>query len=537
MEQKEAGEIVNNYINRIYSFVKKRVSNEADVQDISQEIAFKLYKSLCIKDVINVDGFVWTVARNTLVNFYRENGRFKMNVSIDDNEVKTSDGGKDIIDSMIEKENYHRIRKEIAYLSKIQRQILIMYYYEEKKQKEIASILNLPVGTVKWHLSVAKNELKRGMAKMRNINDLKFSPIKFAKVRYDGYTGTMGNPIKYVRSALSQNILYTIKDSARTIEEIADIMNVSPVYVESEIEFLEEHQLVIRDKNKYICNIIIEETNGENEVNIIKKCYRKIAEELSAKLFDEIVNNNYLNSPDILGPKDDNFRMWGLLIYLIATANVDSIKKTITFEQAATIRPDGGCNIITASVDSESEKEILNITEEFCGPCWNEDELLKLWLVDSKWSDKRVTEYYGGPNIQRDLKLIGRFISGDILSVDEYTYLLEKGYIIKQDGVYELGVVAIKSGEIREKLEKMAYNIKNEVIEKNLNLIREYQALLEPDNMPKNVKIQREYINQYLFSSDAFFCVFSMEYLIESGRLKIVEDKYKKAVGQIVILK
>ena len=259
--------------------------------------------------------------------------------------------------------------------------------------------------------------------------------------------------------------------------------------------------------------------------------------DLVAKLFDEIVNNNYLNSPDILGPKDDNFRMWGLLIYLIATANVDSIKKTITFEQAATIRPDGGCNIITASVDSESEKEILNITEEFCGPCWNEDELLKLWLVDSKWSDKRVTEYYGGPNIQRDLKLIGRFISGDILSVDEYTYLLEKGYIIKQDGVYELGVVAIKSGEIREKLEKMAYNIKNEVIEKNLNLIREYQALLEPDNMPKNVKIQREYINQYLFSSDAFFCVFSMEYLIESGRLKIVEDKYKKAVGQIVILK
>ena len=58
MEQKEAGEIVNNYIHRRYSFAKKRVSNEADVQDISQEIAFKLYKSLCIKDVINVDGFV-----------------------------------------------------------------------------------------------------------------------------------------------------------------------------------------------------------------------------------------------------------------------------------------------------------------------------------------------------------------------------------------------------------------------------------------------------------------------------------------------
>ena len=57
-------------------------------------------------------------------------------------------------------------------------------------------------------------------------------------------------------------------------------------------------------------------------------------------------------------------------IYLIATANVDSIK-TITFEQAATIRPDGGCNIITA-VLIQRVKKILNITEEFCGPCWNE---------------------------------------------------------------------------------------------------------------------------------------------------------------------
>ena len=97
-----------------------------------------------------------------------------MNVSIEDNELDINDGSSALVDQMIEKENYHRIRKEIAYLSKIQRQILIMYYYEEKKQSEIASILNIPVGTVKWHLGVARDELKRGMAKMRNINDLKF---------------------------------------------------------------------------------------------------------------------------------------------------------------------------------------------------------------------------------------------------------------------------------------------------------------------------------------------------------------------------
>ena len=537
MEQNNANEIVNEYITRIYSFVKKRVSNEADAQDIAQEIALKLYKSLCIKEVVNVEGFVWTVARNTLSNFYRDNSRFKMNVSIEDNELDINDGSSALVDQMIEKENYHRIRKEIAYLSKIQRQILIMYYYEEKKQSEIASILNIPVGTVKWHLGIARDELKRGMAKMRNINDLKFNPISFCKVGYSGYTGSMGDPVKYIRSALSQNIIYAIKNTARTVEEIAEIMNVSPVYVESEIEFLEENQLVIKEKNKYICNIVIEEIEDSSQIGIIKRCYGKVAGEIATRLFDEIKKNNYLNSPDILGPNDDNFRMWALIIYLIATADTENIEKPITFEQAATIRPDGGCNIITAGVDSQWSKEILENSDGFCGPCWNDNDELTLWLVDSKWSDKRVTEYYGGPNIERDLKLIGRFIKGDTLSVDEYTFLLEKGYITKKNGVYELGIVAIQPGETKEKLEELAHKIKNEVLNENTNIINEYKASLGTDNMPKNVRIQREFMNQYLFSQDGFLCIFSAEALLESDRLKIVDEEMKKAVGQIVIMK
>ena len=157
--------------------------------------------------------------------------------------------------------------------------------------------------------------------------------------------------------------------------------------------------------------------------------------------------------------------------------------------------------------------------------------------MDSKWSDKRVTEYYGGPNIERDLKLIGRFIKGDTLSVDEYTFLLEKGYITKKNGVYELGIVAIQPGETKEKLEELAHKIKNEVLNENTNIINEYKASLGTDNMPKNVRIQREFMNQYLFSQDGFLCIFSAEALLESDQLKIVDEEMKKAVGQIVIMK
>ena len=489
---------------------------------------------MCIKDVVNVEAFVWTVARNTLANYYRDNNRFKMNVSIEDNELDIYSDDKVILDQMIEKEDFHRIRREIAYLSKTRRQILIMYYYEEKKQKEIAEILNIPVGTVKWHLGVAKDELKKGMVKMRNINDLKFNPIRFVKVGFSGWVGSIGAPIKFLRSALSQNIVFCIKDSYRTIEEIADIMNVSPVFVESEIEFLEEYQIIIRDKDKYISNIVIEEAG---DIEITKLCYSKISKEISSRLYDEIVANNYQNNPDILGPKDDNFRMWVLMMYLLGSADSNFIEKSITFDQAATIRADGGCNIIVACVDSENAKEMNAITEGHCGPCWNENDNIILWLTDGKWSDKRVTEFYGGANIQRDLKLIERFIKGESFSIDEYTFMLEKGYIVKNNGAYELGIVVIKSEELKEKLLSLASKIKNEVIANNMDLIMKYQRQLSSDNMPKNVRIQQDFLNQYIFTSDGLLLVFAAQALIDSERLSVVSDTQKKAVGQIVIVK
>lgn len=536
MEYNSANEIVNQYLNRIFGFVKKRVANESDVEDITQEISIKLYKALCVKEVSNVEGFVWTVARNTLANFYRDSSRIKMNISIEENELDIEDKSGNMLEHMIERENYHRIRKEIAYLSKIQRQVLIMYYYEEKKQSEIASVLNIPLGTVKWHLNVAKDELKKGMRKMRNIRDLKFNPIEFSQVGFSGGTGSMGNPNKFVRSALSQNIIYCIKDEYRTVEEIADTLNVSPVYVESEIEFLENYQLVLKDKSKYISNIVIEEMNDYAELEFMQTAYSTIAEKITSKLYDEIIKNNYQNSPDILGPKDDNFRMWALMLYLIATSDTDCIEKPITFEQAATIRADGGHNIIIAAVDSEVGRKSLEVLEGHCGPCWNNNGNLTLWLVDGKWSEKRVTEFYGGVNIERDLKLLNRFIKGESLSVDEYTFMLEKGYIVRSNGIYELGVVALLPGETKEKLLSLAHKIKNDILSENMELVHGLMKQMSSTKMPKNVKIQRDFLNQQVFSSDGYLLVFAEEALMNSGRLQEVDACKKKSVGQIVIM-
>jgi RNA polymerase sigma-70 factor (ECF subfamily) len=41
-----------------------------------------------------------------------------------------------------------------------QREVVVLFYYEEMPQKEIAAILNIPVGTVKSRLSLGLKHLR-----------------------------------------------------------------------------------------------------------------------------------------------------------------------------------------------------------------------------------------------------------------------------------------------------------------------------------------------------------------------------------------
>ena len=97
---------------------------------------------------------------------------------------------------------------------------------------------------------------------MRNASELKFNPIKFHSYGMNGSIGTKSLE-EFFRSPLSQNICYCVRNTAKTINEIADDLGVSPVYVEAEAEFLEEYGFLQEEKEKYIANFIIWEPTAE----------------------------------------------------------------------------------------------------------------------------------------------------------------------------------------------------------------------------------------------------------------------------------
>lgn len=112
----------------------------------------------------------------------------------------------------------------------------------------------------------------------RNYGDLKFNPIRLTRICYNGSTGTKGSNANFFRSALSQNIAYTVRKSYQSINEIAYALGVSPVYVESETEFLYDYGFLLKkgDKCKTFTlekEIRDQDFDGLGEREVLNKVY------------------------------------------------------------------------------------------------------------------------------------------------------------------------------------------------------------------------------------------------------------------------
>lgn len=67
MNRQEAEIIITEYLKPIFGFALKRCKNEQDAEDLSQEIVFRAFRALLIKDDIEDAGkFIWAIAHNKI---------------------------------------------------------------------------------------------------------------------------------------------------------------------------------------------------------------------------------------------------------------------------------------------------------------------------------------------------------------------------------------------------------------------------------------------------------------------------------------
>ena len=541
VNRQDAEKFITEYLKPIFGFALKRCKNAEDAEDLSQEIVLKAYRALLIKDDIgDVGKFIWTIAHNALSNYYRDTSKAVIGVPIDDvAEIvvapDTFSYEDDDADSIL------RLQSEIAYLSKLQRRIVIAYYFENRKQSDIAKELNIPIGTVKWHLFESKKELKRGMKTMRKTSELKFNPIKFSSYSVAGSVGTK-SPDEFLRSALAQNICYCVRNEAKGINEIADDLGVSPVYIESEVEVLEEYGFLQAQNDKYIVNFIISEPTIEL-LTIQDNMYKRVTDLFANELYDELTLSGILDDPDIFcGHKDPNFVLWSLIPYIAACSGESLIDESISFEEVATIRPDGAHNIYHTSV---GPTEIILPDDyvymrNWCGPMWNSDNKHKFWQIDSEWSDhKNSNKLIYTDEVKRILSLYDRELLGERLSKDEYAWLAERGYV-KTNGKYDeqfesvWQIVILANKEIQDKLLAVGERIKAKYL-KNFNILKAPYVEAVLNSVPVHLRKVQAFELQYVFHSDGLFVLHCIATLLKNGKLKEPTEEQKKSLTTLIV--
>lgn len=549
MTRNEADKVIEASLPSIYGFCLKRCKTPHDAEDLAQEIALRFYKSLVLRDdIADTTAFLWTIAHNLLSNYYRDAGRFSIGVPIEDISETLCCLSPEPIDGIIAHETEIRLKGEIAYLSKLQRKIVIAYYFENKKLQAIADEIGIPLGTVKWHLFEAKKELKRGMKIMRKTDDLKFNPISFDSIGLSGYPGDKGSTANFFRSSLAQNIAYSVYRESKTVNQIAEELGVSPVYIESEAEYLAEYGFLIESGGSYIANMLIQEPD-EKLIALQDSVYDRAAELFANELYDGLMSGGILDDPNIWGgctgelsmtepsKPDKNFLLWSLIPYIAAISGEELTPMPISFDEAVTVRPDGGHNICIASVKGGALPKYHESMQRWCGPCWNGVDKLILWQIESEWSNKRVTDNYIS-EAGRILNLCKTQYEGGSLGEDAYAYLAEKGIINTRtvDGCVKSAYrcVWIEGRELLNRLFDIGTSIKKKHLDEFSKLRDEYCRAVLADT-PKHLIKQQKYLLQFVFYSDGYFILHCIKELLGSGKLRLPTKEERNSLTTIII--
>ena len=136
---------VQDYGNRLFSFIRNRVKSDEDAQDILQDVWFRLSNVNEAEPIEQVGSWLFTVARNRITDMYRK----QKPSSLDDFVYEDEDGEinyKDILlsdfkspeDEELKKMFWAEFSKALDELPKEQKEAFIQNEMEDKTFREIS---------------------------------------------------------------------------------------------------------------------------------------------------------------------------------------------------------------------------------------------------------------------------------------------------------------------------------------------------------------------------------------------------------------
>ena len=275
---------------------------------------------------------LWKVARFVWLKRLRQLTTHRTQ-PLDETHPDPRDFAAEMADSAEETRLAAWVRQQVMNLSRLQREAMVLYYVRQLPQREIARRLGVSEGTLRWHLFETRKKLREGANDM-NATEFVYTP----RTLHMGINGqdTPNNAVNRIReSLLMQNICCACYQEGRTAQELAEMLGVARPYVEHDLQWLTEQELMREDRGRFYTDFIITTSRQEADMRGIYDAHKEtLCDAITGHL---LASEDVIRSIGFIGCDRPMNKLLWLLIYLFSNH-----LPMVTETPEPPIRPDGG---------------------------------------------------------------------------------------------------------------------------------------------------------------------------------------------------
>ena len=240
-----------------------KCGNINDAQDLVQETLLAALAAMERKSIDNQKAWLTAVLNRKYYDLLRRKYN-KPTVSFDVVTDVPDDG--EIYDNIEKSAEAEEIRRCLAYLTGLYREVMVRYYMHGEKVRDIAAALNISENTVKSRLDAGRKRIGKEFA-MENYTKQSYEPEKLY-VTSSGQGGLDFEPFSLVGDNLiAMNLLILAYEKPVTVTELAKAIGIATAYIEPVVDKLVNGELMKRTGDKVYTDFIIY-TEEDRTVNV-----------------------------------------------------------------------------------------------------------------------------------------------------------------------------------------------------------------------------------------------------------------------------
>lgn len=153
--------IYREFYPKVFGYLSNRTGSTQDAEDLAQNVFVKVFTNLeqFDGDKSSLSTWIFHITRNTLTDHHRSS-RLRLHGELPE---QAEAEGPDLTEKLILEEEQSRLVAALERLSEPERDLVILYYYEEYTLTTISQLMNLSYGQTKRMHNKALGKLAQYM--------------------------------------------------------------------------------------------------------------------------------------------------------------------------------------------------------------------------------------------------------------------------------------------------------------------------------------------------------------------------------------